>query len=1064
MAIDPARAKSLFLNTSDLVDPAARAAYLERECGGDAELRTRVEALLAAHDGAEQSVAGDATGMSEATSPATLEATAAVDAETLLPSELATAEGKSDGADSTVEGALEVGRPGGSVAGQVIADRFTLLEVLGEGGMGTVYLAEQTAPVRRMVALKLIKIGMDSRVVLARFDAERQALALMDHPNIARVYDGGTTKAGQPFFVMELVEGEPITDYCDRKRLSARARLELFVSVCQAVQHAHQKGIIHRDLKPSNILVIEVDGRATPKVIDFGVAKATAVSLTDQSLGDTGAIVGTPTYMSPEQADPSSMDIDTRTDVYALGVILYELLTGSPPLDARQFKRGAVLEMLRMVREVDPPNPSTKASTADALASIAVNRNIEPAHLKRALRGDLDWIVMMALEKDRGRRYATANGFAADIQRHLASEPVVAAPPSRAYRVRKFVRRHRGAVIAASLVLLALLAGMAGTTLGLFEAKRQEAAANHYANEANAQAKVAHDNAKRADGEARSARKAEQEAKDRAAAEATAKALAQQETQRADAEKRRTQQQLTRAEWLLYAGKIAQAQNDFEASNGGLALHYLEECQANLRGWEHRYLWTRFNAKQTLVGHRGEVRGVAFSPDGKRIVTGSNDGTARVWDAETGRELFTLNGHAYWVLGVAFSPDGERIVTGGGEWELGKKTGEVMVWDARTGKRLLDLKGHSFCVWSVAFSPDGKRIFSGAGDGGDTPGEAKVWDARTGQWLLELKGHTHGVRCVAFSPDGKRIVTGGAPGTVKVWDASTGQVVLDLQGHANTVHSVAFSPDGKRIVTGSDDRTVKLWDAEKGQQVLTINGHSGIAWGVGFSPDGKRIVTGNSDNTVRVWDAGTGRELLVLKGHAAQVRSVAYSPDGKRILSGGEDKTARVWDAENAQEIPTLNTRINGLAYSPDGKRIATVHGDERTAQLWDPRSTQPLLVLRGHTDWVWRVAFSPDGQRIVTGSKDRTARVWDVATGRELLTLLGHTAEVFGVAFSPDGKRLVTGANKWPHPNPGEAKVWDAANGHEVLVLKGQTTGVTSVAFSPDGQRIVTGGVEGTT
>ncbi len=280
--------------------------------------------------------------------------------------------------------------------------------------------------------------------MLARFDAERQALALMDHPNIARVYDGGTTAAGQPFFVMELVLGEPITDYCDRRRLPVRARLELFVAVCQAVQHAHQKGIIHRDLKPSNVLVTEVDGRPMPKVIDFGVAKATEFSLTDLSLADTGAIVGTPTYMSPEQADPSSMDIDTRTDVYALGVILYELLAGSPPIDPGRFKRGAVLEMLRMVREVDPPRPSTKVSTSDALPSIAAVRGIEPEQLKRALRGDLDWIVMKALEKDRARRYETANGFAGDVLRHLSSEPVLAAPPSRTYRMGKL----RGSIAA----------------------------------------------------------------------------------------------------------------------------------------------------------------------------------------------------------------------------------------------------------------------------------------------------------------------------------------------------------------------------------------------------------------------------------------------------------------------------------------------------------------------------------------------------------------------------------------------------------------------------------------
>ena len=279
---------------------------------------------------------------------------------------------------------------------------------------------------------------------------------------------------------MELVKGVPITDYCDRKRLPVRARLELFVAVCQAVQHAHQKGIIHRDLKPSNVMVTEVEGRPTPKVIDFGVAKATELQLTDQSLGDTGAIVGTPAYMSPEQAEPSSMDIDTRTDVYALGVILYELLAGSPPIDPRQFKRGAILEMLRMVREVDPPRPSTKVRTADALPSIAASRDLNPEQLKRALTGELDWIVMKAIEKDRSRRYETASGFAADVLRLLAYEPVLAAPPSRSYRLRKFVRKNRGTVIAASLVLFALLAGIVGTTLGLIEAdaRRREAETN----------------------------------------------------------------------------------------------------------------------------------------------------------------------------------------------------------------------------------------------------------------------------------------------------------------------------------------------------------------------------------------------------------------------------------------------------------------------------------------------------------------------------------------------------------------------------------------------------------
>ena len=289
---------------------------------------------------------------------------------------------------------------------------------------------------------------------------------------------------------MELVQGVPLTEYCDEHRLPVDARLELFVAVCQAVQHAHQKGIIHRDLKPGNVLVTEVDGRPTPKVIDFGVAKATEQKLTDLSFADTGAIVGTPAYMSPEQADPTSMDIDTRTDVYALGVMLYELLTGSPPIDAKQFKRGAILEMLRMVREVEPPRPSTKLSTADALPNIAANRSIEPAKLAKLLQGELDWVVMKALEKDRTRRYDTANGLARDIQRYLADEVVEARPPSRGYRLRKFVRRHKGQVIAASLVLFALLAGIVGTTWGLVEAKEQERQAIEARTDADAKAEA----------------------------------------------------------------------------------------------------------------------------------------------------------------------------------------------------------------------------------------------------------------------------------------------------------------------------------------------------------------------------------------------------------------------------------------------------------------------------------------------------------------------------------------------------------------------------------------------
>jgi tetratricopeptide (TPR) repeat protein len=353
--------------------------------------------------------------------------------------------------------------------------------------MGTVFLAEQEQPVRRRVALKIIKAGMASAYVLARFEQERQALALMDHPHIAKVLDAGTTDTGRPYFVMELVKGVPITKYCDQQHLTPQERLELFVPVCQAVQHAHQKGIIHRDLKPSNVLVALYDGRPAPKVIDFGVAKAMGARLTEQTVfTEVGQIVGTLEYMAPEQAELSNLDIDTRADVYALGAILYELLTGSTPFSRQQLRGAAYTEMLRLIREVEPPRPSTKLSSSAELPNLAAQRKLEPRRLTRLVHGDLDWIVMKCLEKDRGRRYETANGLALDVQRYLADEPVLAGPPGAGYRLRKFLRRHRGPVLAAALVLLALLVGMVGTSWGLVEARRQRDAAEKNEQQAKA--------------------------------------------------------------------------------------------------------------------------------------------------------------------------------------------------------------------------------------------------------------------------------------------------------------------------------------------------------------------------------------------------------------------------------------------------------------------------------------------------------------------------------------------------------------------------------------------------
>src|SRR5262245_52005768 len=436
MAVDPARAKSLFLAASDLADTAERGAYLDRECAGDAELRARVEDLLRANS----SVSIDAT--SDAASPP----------------------------PAATSDFRPVAAPG-----LVIAGRYTLAEKIGGGGMGDVWVARQTEPVKRKVALKLIKAGMDSKAVLARFEQERQALALMDHPNIARVLDGGLTADRRPFFVMELVSGLPLTKFCDDAKLGVRERLELFVPICQAVQHAHQKGIIHRDLKPSNILVTIIDGRGVPKVIDFGVAKATSGRLTEESLSTQfGAVVGTLEYMSPEQAGFAGEDIDTRADIYSLGVILYELLTGLRPLDAQRLRKAALTEMVRIIREEEPSKPSTRISTDDSAPSLAALRHTEPKKLAALLRGELDWVVMKCLEKQRDRRYETASGLARDIQRYLDDDVVEARPPSAGYRLKKFVRRYRVQVAAGGVVAAALVLGIIGTGLALNRALRAE--------------------------------------------------------------------------------------------------------------------------------------------------------------------------------------------------------------------------------------------------------------------------------------------------------------------------------------------------------------------------------------------------------------------------------------------------------------------------------------------------------------------------------------------------------------------------------------------------------------
>src|SRR5262245_30205881 len=522
--------EAIFNVASEIESADERSAYLDRVCAGHALARRRIEDLLSAHCRANGFLNN---------------AAAAWNAEL----------------------AIEPMRPDSVTPGTVIGP-YKLLEQIGEGGFGIVYMAEQQQPVRRKVALKVLKPGMETRQVVARFEAERQALALMDHPNIARVHDGGETAGGRSYFVMELVKGVPITQFCDDNQLTPRQRLELFVSVCQAVQHAHQKGIIHRDLKPSNVLVTMHDDKPVVKVIDFGIAKAIGQQLTDKTVFTGFAqLIGTPLYMSPEQAEMSGLDVDTRSDIYSLGVLLYELLAGTTPFDQERLSKVSFDELRRIIREEEPLRPSMRVSTlGQAAATASANRQSDPRKLRQLMRGELDWIVMKALEKDRNRRYETASAFAADVQRYLKDEPVEACPPSAWYRFGKFARRRRRALLTAAVGVLAALLTAAGSGVLIWRANRD------------------------------------------------------------------LHEALDRERLNPYFQRIALADSEWSANNLSRMQELIEQCPPDLRGWEWHYLKRLRGKSLPPMRHDGAVLCAAISPDGELIASGSQDGVLKLWD------------------------------------------------------------------------------------------------------------------------------------------------------------------------------------------------------------------------------------------------------------------------------------------------------------------------------------------------------------------------------------------------------------------------------------------------
>ena len=1007
------RAKEIFLALADHIPAEEWEKRLDEMCAGDSVVQQRARALLHAH----------ADPKSYLDQPAI---------------------------DLTLD--TDKSRETAESPGTVIGP-YKLLQQIGEGGMGVVWMAEQTQPVQRKVALKVIKPGMDSRQVIARFEAERQALAMMDHVNIARVLDAGTTESGLPYFVMELVHGVPITKYCDDNHLTPRERLELFVPVCQAIQHAHQKGIIHRDIKPSNVMITLYDGKPVPKVIDFGVAKATEQPLTERTLfTQYGTMVGTLEYMSPEQAEMSALGADTRSDIFSLGILLYELLTGSTPLTHKRLKEAAYAEVLRMIKEEEPPKPSTRLTeSGEALASISAQRHTEPAKLTKLVRGELDWIVMKCLEKDRNRRYETASAFAADVQRYLSDETVLACPPSAWYRFRKFARRNKAVLTTATALAAAILLAI-GSLISTVTVLA----------ESNAQIN--------------------QEQKE------TENALGREKQVNDDLLK-----SLERETRTKYRQNIQLADRELAADNVGRAEELLDECPISLRGWEWNYLKRRhYREPVTFRGHGDWVAGVAFSPDGTRAVSGSAItaiiGDLKVWDTATGKTIRTLLGHIGPIAGVAFSGDGNSLASA--SWD-----GTVRLWDVSTDvstwRTRHILQGHTNYVSCVAISPDSRLVASGSGDQ-----TVKLWDAASGQEVRTLRGHSGGLYSIAFSPDGRSLATASQDETVRIWDVATGKEVRTLRGHACAVLGVAYSRDSRRLASTGFDGSVKIWDAKSGEHIRTIRCDVLFAMSVAFNGDGTRLAVGSWDKTVKLWDTETGQEVLTLRGHTDMVTRLAFSQDGRLLASASLDGSVKVWDATPWSETGGENLLLRGggvgphfLLYSPDGRHLASA-GFDGAVKLWDPLTGKEVTSLRGEAGPLFCVAFSRDSQRLASASIRGVVKLWDVAaekelatfhgnqgsatlspdgqrvawsreggiveirdteSGRELLEFHTHPAPVIWVSYSPDGKRLVTAS--WDKT----AMVWDATNGAEVLTLRGHTHVVQFAVFSPDGTRLAT-------
>ncbi len=956
---------------------------------------------------------------------------------------------------------------------------YAILGIIGEGGMGVVYEARQEDPARS-VALKVIRPGFTTPALLRRFRHEAQVLGQLQHPGIAQIYEAGTADTGEggvPFFAMELVRGKPLLDFAQAGDLGTRARLDLVARLCDALHHAHRKGVVHRDLKPANILVEET---GQPKILDFGVARATDADVQTVTLQtDVGQLVGTVPYMSPEQASGDPALIDVRSDVYALGVITFELLTGRLPY-AVQGKM--IHEAARIIRDQEPSRLSS---------------------VNRALRGDVETIVAKALEKAPQRRYQSAAELASDIRRYLADQPIVARPASALYQVRKFARRNKAIVAGTGVAFAALLVA---TIVSLWQARIAMLAGEARRREAYRATIAAADAAIQADDPITARQHLESVADaDRGWAWGYLSGRLDESIARVPPERALAGAGLSADGSVLVTlgtdgvlrwsdplgtvpvsvlrseplgvdgatlaafgadashvaavyGKDRRTVGLWEISSAKpvlIATAALDDAAAQLnmtpdarvvaaRLTDRIWIWEPHAGRSSTIAAGTGMRTISLSDNGRRAASSRAwDGSqfVAVYDVETGARLF---GKSYERDGVsvALDPDGSVIATSGFDKKV--RLRRVAEMDL-----IGELAGHTGVPYSLAFSPDGSRLASGSVDQ-----TLRLWDARSGRELAVLTGHTGAVRPVAFSADGSRIASTSADG-LRLWDAS-GEDISILRGHTRYVYSIAFSPDGARLYSGSWDRTVRVWDAAGGECLAVIRDGAEVKT-IAVSPDGRRLLTGYGGSFgVASRDCDTGNDAgFLARRHAAT--AIAFSPGGDRGVVATASGRATIWDFATDTLVAELEGHTGPVRSVVWAGMLIATGAEDRTARLWDARTGKPLRVLASHEGNLFAVAMTPDGSRLATGATDATVRLWDTATGRELNVLRGHGGAVYALAFSPDGTRLVSGSDDMT------IRLWDLTDGEQLLQLRGHEEYIYDLAFSPDGTMLASASGDGT-